>query len=107
MSEELDIQSRDIIIEKTSWDAFYNTKLLEVLDNDRIKELIIVGMQTEFCIDTTIRSAYSYGFFTALVSDAHSTFDSKVLTGEKIVNHHNSIIDGRFAKLIKTKEIKF
>ena len=107
LSKELDVQSIDIIVEKTSWDSFYNTKLLDILHDYEIKELIIAGMQTEFCIDTSIRSAYSHGFLTTLVSDAHSTFDSNVLTGEKIVNHHNSIIDGRFASLIKTKEIKF
>ncbi|MEK1832395.1 hypothetical protein AAAC51_36335 [Priestia megaterium] len=50
-------------------------------------------MQTEFCLDTTCRRAYSLGYKeNILVKDAHSTFDTAVLSASKIVEHHNNML---------------
>jgi nicotinamidase-related amidase len=44
-----------------------------VLQQLGISKLVIVGMQIEFCVDTTCRRAFSIGYETILVEDAHST----------------------------------
>jgi nicotinamidase-related amidase len=72
-----------------------------------IKNLVIVGVQTEFCVDTTCRTAFSLGYKNILVSDGHSTFDSPILTAAQIIEHHNGIIGGLFAELKKTEEVEF
>ncbi|MCM3783366.1 cysteine hydrolase [Neobacillus mesonae] len=96
----------ETIVRKATWDAFYQTELEDKLNELGITKLVIVGMQTEFCLDTTSRSAYSHGYHeNILISDAHSTFDSKVLTGEDIVSHHNHMLGGRFVRLKKTQEV--
>ncbi|MNF08264.1 hypothetical protein D3C80_2086410 [compost metagenome] len=64
-------------------------------------------MQTEFCLDTTCRRAYSMGYSNILVQDAHSTFDNANFSGEEIVRHHNGVLGGRFASLRKADEIVF
>lgn len=92
------------VVEKTTCDSFYNTKLAEVLDKLEVNKLIIMGMQTQFCVDTTCRSAFGKGYENILIKDAHSTFDGEMLNAEKTIEYHNSIIDGRFAKLISTKD---
>lgn len=98
----------EAVVEKNTWDAFYKTKLEDVLNEKGIKRLVIAGMQTEFCLDTTTRRAYSMGYHeNILVKDAHSTFDSGVLTAKQIVAHHNSILGGRFAKLMACDEVEF
>jgi nicotinamidase-related amidase len=100
-------QADELVIEKTTWDAFYQTRLEDELQKLNIRALVIAGMQTEFCLDTTCRSAFSKGYANVLVEDAHSTFDGKVLTADKIIQHHNQILGGRFAELKKTNEFEF
>lgn len=100
--------STDMVVQKRKCDAFYQTNLQEVLEKLQIEELIIVGMQTEFCIDTSVRSAFSKGYKNILVKDAHSTFNNGNLTGSQIINHHNDVLGGgRFATLKETKDITF
>ena len=98
----------DIVIQKSSWDAFYQTTLHKKLQELEIGRLVIAGMQTEFCLDTTCRRAYSLGYKeNILVKDAHSTFDTAVLSSSKIVEHHNNILGGRFVTLKEVKKIIF
>jgi len=85
-------ECNDIIIQKNSPDAFYNTNLQKELDLRGINELIISGIQTEICIDTTCRRAYSLGYNVTLVSDLHSTWDTTSLSASQIIEHHNSIL---------------
>jgi nicotinamidase-related amidase len=98
-------QADESIIQKTTWDAFQLTSLHVELQNLDIHNLIIAGMQTEFCLDTTCRRAFSLGYQNVLVEDAHSTFDGRILNASQIIQHHNAIIGGRFAILKTTKEI--
>lgn len=97
----------DKVILKYTPDSFNNTELQEILSSSKISKLLIAGLQTEYCIDTTCRRAFSLGYDTTLVMDAHSTYNSKTLTAEQIIQHHNSIIGSWFAKLIPCDEITF
>ncbi len=97
----------DHVIEKMSWDAFYRTTLKERLASMDIDHLIIAGMQTEFCLDTTIRNAYSHGYQLTVCGDAHSTFDNELLTAQQIIAHHNSIWHNRFAHVRNTENVSF
>ncbi|AXI28721.1 cysteine hydrolase [Priestia megaterium] len=98
----------DTVIQKSSWDAFYQTTLYKKLQELEIEKLVIAGMQTEFCLDTTCRRAYSLGYKeNILVKDAHSTFDTAVLSASKIVEHHNNMLGGRFVTLKQVNEIIF
>lgn len=102
---EIKPQDGEPVIEKGFCDSFLNTNLSKTLEDLKITNLVITGMQTEFCMDTTIRRAFSLGFNNILIKDAHSTFDSEVLPSYKIVEHHNNIISGRFAELKTTEEV--
>lgn len=97
----------DIVISKYTPDSFHNTNLHEVLSSRNVNKIVIAGLQTEYCIDTTCRRAYSLGYDTVLVKDAHSTYDSKTLNAEQIIEHHNRIIGSWFAKLVPCDEITF
>lgn len=97
----------ETIVEKKTWDSFYQTVLNDVLKEQEISKLVIAGMQTEFCLDTTCRRAFSIGYENILVKDAHSTFDSSLLNASQIVQHHNNILGGRFVQLKTTEEINF
>lgn len=96
----------DVVVQKKTPDAFHKTKLHRELESSRIKKLIIAGLQTEYCIDTSCRRAFTLGYDVILVSDAHSTWDSPLLTAQQIIKHHNQVLGGWFAVLKNEREIE-
>lgn len=83
--------SGDTVVEKTASDAFYETSLRSILAEKGVRTIAITGMQTEYCVDTTARSALSHGLDVMLVSDCHSTSDSD-MSAAQIIAHHNAIL---------------
>ena len=84
-------RSTDRLIEKEASDAFYGTDLEERLRALAVRELIITGLQTEFCVDATCRAALSRDFDVVLVADGHTTGDSH-LPAQAIIEHHNNTL---------------
>ena len=82
----------DIVIHKMTPDSFLNTSLDEHLKKLGVEHIIITGIQTEVCVDTTCRRAYSMGYKVTLVSDAHSTWDGEDISAQQIINHHNRVL---------------
>ncbi|UHA72728.1 isochorismatase family protein [Paenibacillus sp. 481] len=100
LHRNLRMSDSDTIIKKTKWDAFYNTPLLDYLTHNRIEQLIFAGAQTEFCLDTTIRAAYSLGYqHNILYKHTHSTLNSACLEATAIIQHHEHIWNHRFVTL--------
>ncbi len=97
----------DTVVQKSHPDAFQDTNLQRELESRGVKKLIITGMQTEYCVDTTCRRAYSLGYDVTLVKDAHSTWDTDHLTAPQIIAHHNDVLGGWFAELKEASEIEF
>lgn len=68
----------DIIMEKPRWDAFYGTELDSILRNLDVTRLVIAGLQTNVCVETTTRTALMKNFEVGVPEDAVST-DGKSL----------------------------
>lgn len=104
-----DIEPRkgDTAIAKTTPDSFCETRLKAELASLDAKNLIVVGNQTEFCVDTTCRSACSLGYRVTLLKDGHSTWDSEHLKARQIIDHHNSVLGRHFVSLDETARIDF
>jgi nicotinamidase-related amidase len=84
----------EAIVRKRASDSFHETTLQRKLESQSIKRLVITGMKTEYCVDTTSRRAISLGFDVTLVGDAHATTDSEALPAVQIIAHHNNTLDG-------------
>jgi len=104
---ELTPASGDVIIQKRTPDSFKDTNLQHTLDGGGIKRLVVTGLQTEYCIDTICRRAFSLGYDVTLAMDAHTTFDSETLTAPEIISHHNTILGNWFVKLKEASQIVF
>ncbi|MCM3358085.1 cysteine hydrolase family protein [Psychrobacillus sp. MER TA 171] len=89
---EISPEESDVIIQKDTPDSFFNTDLESELKKKQVNHLIITGIQTEVCVDTTTRRAYSMGYDVTLITDTHSTWDSKEITAQQIINHHNQVL---------------
>lgn len=81
---------------KQATNAFYGTELLRYLKDMEAGHLVIMGCQTEYCIDTAVRTATVNGFDVTLVEDGHSTTDSEVLSAKQIIEHHNKTLHGHY-----------
>jgi len=81
----------DVLIHKTSPDSFKKTSLKQVLDSLMIKDLVVVGMQTDYCINATSLNALKLGYNVTIIKDAHSTWGVRNLTAEMIIEKHHKL----------------
>lgn len=63
------------IIEKSQYDAFYNTALETVLRDLEVKQVVISGVMTHLCCETTARSAFMRGFEVFFLADGTATYN--------------------------------
>lgn len=97
----------DDVTVKTKSSAFHGTDFDAKLKRAGVSHLVITGMQSEYCVTSAIRGAYERGYGITLVSDAHSTFDSKVADGRTIVAIVNDATRGSFGDVVTAAEIDF
>lgn len=103
---ELKPQENERIFNKYYNSIFKDTELKEYLNRKNITDLTFVGMQVEFCIDTSVKVGFEYGYKITIVEDAISTFDNEHLPADKILSFYKEKIwRNRFAQLKTTKEI--
>jgi nicotinamidase-related amidase len=85
----------DTVVEKEHPDSFQGTDLDARLRSRGIDHLVIAGIATEYCIDTTCRRAYAQGYRVTLASDAHTSWPIGMPVAE-VIAHHNRVL-ARFA----------
>ncbi len=67
----------EIVIPKTSSSVFISTNIHYVLGNLNVKHLIVCGLLTDQCVDSTVRDACDYGYLVTLVTDACATLSAE------------------------------
>jgi nicotinamidase-related amidase len=87
-------QSEDFVFTKTANSAFRQTPLRSRLEERNIDTLIIVGMQTEYCIDATVKVAFEYGYRILIPEGGTTTFDSPLLSAAIINEHYQRYVYG-------------
>lgn len=88
----------EYVLEKRFNNAFHETGLLCYLLSLGIQQIILVGMQTEYCIDATCKSAFEHGFRVLIPEEANTTFDNAGIPAQRLHNLFNRHIwDGRAA----------
>jgi nicotinamidase-related amidase len=95
------------MVQKRHPDAFQGTALQAELESRNVKRLVVAGMKTEYCVDTTCRRACRLGYDVVLAEDAHSTWDAEHLTASRVIAHHNATLGGWFVKLKAARDIAF
>ena len=108
---KLEVCPGELVIRKTTCDAFYGTPLEAELRSRGITTLVLMGYATDFCVDATLRSAASRDFGVIVVADAHTTSDNSVLKAEVVRRHHNwawaNAITRKGVRVIKASEVCF
>ena len=88
----------EIVINKTASGVFSSTNLNYVLRNLGTKSLVVCGVYTNECVDTTVRDACDLGYFVTVVEDACTTVTPEL--------HEASLktLRDRYARIVTTEE---
>ncbi|MDF1654807.1 MAG: isochorismatase family protein [Coxiellaceae bacterium] len=107
----LPVTADDVIITKHQHNAFTGTELEAYLQQNKITNLLISGIRTEQCCETTTRVARDMGYEVEYVMDATLTFPMKhPLTGRavsaaEIQDKTALVLHNRFANVTTTREV--
>jgi isochorismate hydrolase len=71
---EIDVTKGRVIL-KSQYDAFYQTELQEVLRKEEVEQLVICGVMTHLCCETTARSAFMRGYEVFFPVDGSATYN--------------------------------
>ena len=93
------------VILKNTRNAFTSTNLQEMLREKGVERLVVTGISTEQCCETTTRVAADLGFDVDFVTEATRTFPitdpatGEVLSTDEIVRRTEMVLRGRFARI--------
>jgi len=89
----------EYVLEKRTYDAFSNPELLKTLSRHKVKTLVIAGVNTDVCIDTTVRRAFTEGYQIIVPRDLVATMNK---AGEK---HYLVVFDRFFGDVVDSKTV--
>lgn len=96
------------IIVKNFPNSFRKTQLNDYLKENNISKLVITGMMTHMCVDTTVRAAFDLGYECMVVGDCCATktltFNNKEVAAESVQNSFLAALNGVFSRVLKKDE---
>jgi len=103
--------SDEKVITKEEVNSFQNTDLLEYLKSNNISRLVIIGMQTQMCLEAAVRAGNDFGFECIVIHDACATrdlkFNDKIVKAEDVqISTLATITGGGYGKVIDLKTFK-
>ena len=82
------IEGENVFV-KTINSCFGNKDFKQYLKRQTDKRLMIIGLQTNYCIDATVKSAFERGYDVIIPEGTNSTFDNDYMTSETAVRYYN------------------
>ena len=112
---ELKRDESEPLVHKSYGDSFEDTTLESELAERGVGKLVVTGAQTDACVRCTIHGAFTRGYDTILVGDAHTTEDFSeygLPPADKVIAHTNSYWSeqdgpGRSAGVVETAAVDF
>ena len=105
IAEQVKPRSGEKIFYKNINSCFGNAEFARFLNASGEKELMIVGLQTNFCIDATVKSAFERGYEVVIPEMTNSTFDNDYMDAETTYRYYNEMMwPKRFARCVSLEE---
>lgn len=109
LGSNVDTEAGETVLVKHFPSAFRETPLLELLTQRRITHLVVAGMMTHMCVDTTVRAACDLGFACTLAHDACATrelsFNGQSVAAEQVQLAYMAALQGLFAQVRSAQDI--
>ena len=93
------------IFDKTVNSPFKESGLLEYLKNKNVETIIVAGLQTDYCIDATVKCGFEHGFKMIVPENTNSTFDNPFMSAGTTYEYYNGFIwNNRYAQCVSFEE---
>ncbi|HYH08993.1 MAG TPA: isochorismatase family protein [Thermoanaerobaculia bacterium] len=102
----LDRRESDPLITKNTRNAFTSTDLQQRLDAMGVRRVVVCGISTEQCCETTTRVAADLGYEVDFVTEATLTFPIGPLSTDAILERTEAVLRGRFARIVTVNEVE-
>jgi nicotinamidase-related amidase len=102
----------DPLLVKNTRNAFTSTNLQEILDARGVRRVVVTGISTEQCCETTTRVAADLGYDVDFVTEATATFpitdpeSGDVLSTDEILRRTEFVLRGRFARIARVAALE-
>jgi len=85
------------VVIKHRYSAFINTDLNTVLKAKGIQSVLVTGVATNVCVETTTRDAYMFDYYVTMVEDCAAAYDPRLHEGtlENIRRHFGLVASSR------------
>lgn len=90
--EEFQPLHNERIFDKNVNSAFRGTGLLEYLKQKGEQDIIVTGLQTDYCIDATVKCGFEHGFHIIVPATVNTTVDNKFMTAEQSYRYYNEFM---------------
>lgn len=87
--DEIKPEAGEKVFVKTVNSCFGNKDFKAYMEQQTDQRLMIVGLQTNYCIDATVKSAFERGFEVIIPEGTNSTFDNNYMNAETTVRYYN------------------
>ena len=105
ITDEVAPKEGEKVFVKTINSCFGNKDFAAYLEEAKDDALMIAGLQTNFCIDATVKSAFERGYDVIVPEGAHSTFDNPYMSAETTCAYYfNEVWPGLFADCVSMDE---
>jgi len=89
---------------KNRYNAFFKTKLANILNRLNINHVVIIGFMTTFCCESTARDAHDRDYYVDFIIDATGTPDLERLNQDQIKFASTQTLSVGYANILKTEE---
>ena len=104
IADQVAPKENEKVFVKTINSCFGNPEFREYMEQQEDKRLMIIGLQTNYCIDATVKSAFERGYEVIIPEGTNSTFDNDYMTGETTVRYYNEDVWDNVADVIPFEE---
>lgn len=95
----------EVIFDKNVNSSFKGTGLLEYLREKNESVVMVAGLQTDYCIDATIKCGFEHGLRMIVPADTNTTFDNEYMSAEQTYHYYNEFMwKGRYAECVPFEE---
>jgi ureidoacrylate peracid hydrolase len=96
--DDLHVEPADVVVDKPRFSAFYRTSLADVLDEAGVDTLILTGVRTDFCVESTVRDAFFRDLNAFVAEDAVAGYFPE------LHDHSLRVMDTVFARVVSSEE---
>jgi ureidoacrylate peracid hydrolase len=102
---ELVVDSADLVVDKPRFGAFQGTDLEATLRQRGVDTIVVAGLVTNVCCDTTAREAFARDFRVFFLSDGTANSGTDELDAEEIQRATCATLARRFAQVLTIDEM--